>query len=281
MAFTLECVCSGGSLGCQLSSLTFHIEQTYVSWDGYNALADVTIDGTSGGGASTIHHVTDTSMSATYDFDLPLDTDWDSLTISLAGDSSAYQWPPNRGCSLGIKYYILEDFLCYDEHGNPYHVLQHAFDDTNTVTAAQCFTGGVYMSMLRLGDGGGSFVLFGSRPGAACNGCSGSSTGFSSNPFTRQAIDGTNGQGVTCLCPVDGTPPYRFFVSGGSLASGMSLDEATGCLTGTPDGLVPASSVVSFQAYDSTGAIASTSCKVVSAPCGGCGPGGNFGNNFY
>jgi uncharacterized protein YdaL len=61
----------------------------------------------------------------------------------------------------------------------------------------------------------------------------------------------TAGQAYTAtLTAADGTAPYKWSISSGSLPTGLSLNAATGAITGTPPG--PGTSTVTVTATDST-----------------------------
>jgi len=75
---------------------------------------------------------------------------------------------------------------------------------------------------------------------------------------TCAANSGQAGQPyVSSLVAVGGTPPYTFSISAGSLPPGLTLDPATGSISGTPSA---GSYSYTARVTDSTSATATSSC---------------------
>jgi protein-tyrosine phosphatase len=104
----------------------------------------------------------------------------------------------------------------------------------------------------------------------------GDAYGVAFSPLPRpdgNLIDDSGSTGQQCLCAKGGTPPYKFFVIAGQLPCGQTLNQATGCIEGSPDGACPGSEQITFMVIDSMALQATVDCGFI-LPCAGGGGGG-------
>ncbi len=281
LSLSLLFACSGAGNICQLIKQTWLVRQAYGhnrnsdgTFSTKDMFANVKLSGITLGG-SPIDIQTPFSVTGDFTFDLPLDTNYDTLVVRISGDTSLLQIPADAGVFISANWVITQLYQC-NTFAQPIKTFPILSANT-TPDNGQCIVGGTVRSIGLLSPGGavgppgisgvpgnGYIVLFGSTPLGACNGITLAGTTFEPQPIkTTIAI-----QDGTCLCGSGGVMPYTYSIIEGNLPSGMGFDSKTGCMFGKPDGNFPGSASVTFGVTDALNDTAQITCNIIFNPCG-------------
>jgi hypothetical protein len=256
MPLTLDCVCAGDSVVCELLSLSFELDvdhrlfgsPTISATQSLNLYADPTDPA-----AATM--MLDTT-SGHYSYDMPL-ADWkdkfDTITVQLTSAATSVQVPSPAYSAYDLfraTYYIAQNYRCTNAQTGEvkdWIVKSYSTDpDSNNkcdldVLRFLCFAGR-----------GVNSVFYKSTPLAACTSCSIGDKKFYP-PVTKHPKVDMSTSGVICLCANGATGDYVYKIVSGTLPSGLTLNPATGCIDGTADGVNPGSPQVTFSVTDRGG----------------------------
>lgn len=199
------------------------------------------------------------------------------LCWTFAIDRSLFSFE-NEASSAQVQ--IRGKYSCgdVDDLGNP----KYYYINANPLMGGgdECSLGGI-RSFVLMYPGNAFGVQFFSTPLGACNGSSVTGCGWTSlDPITLKAGQSA---GDWCLCATGGsyyidtetsevvTPPQRSYsIAEGRLASGLTLDPDTGCLTGEADDQDPGTPTITFRVLDElspTGAYADVTCGFTQDGC--------------
>lgn len=263
---TLECVCAGGATTpCSITDLDFIIQGWFVDGLGFQTIAITGGPGgtltLSGNGSTALEPIGDWLAALT------------GLGMEYRIGRSTFDDYFGTG---GAKFTIRATFLCVSPDGDPsYEYVYSNFlggskeicpDNGQAVLAGSTVAGAWWHSrplsdctFLTVADGGG----------------------FA--PINANPLHPSRGSGDWCLCASGGTgfvdddgnefaPVYQFSIVAGSLPSGQSLDEDTGCIMGEPDGADPGTDSVTFRVLDMRdpdGGYADVTCGLILDGCSG------------
>lgn len=275
---TLECMCEGGAgVPCSVTALDL-IGKGW--WD--DGLGDFEFRIILAGvGAAGVANSGDSILSLSVGTWLP---NLASVTAQLnVGRSSSSDY----FATGGGMYYIRATLTCVEPGGG-----------TSTKYAYSFFRGANEYICPDNGRGAiqGSAVIgewWHSRPLSSCTTMTIDASGGFAPIDADQVQGGTSGTAKWCLCASGGTgyydpgtgdtlgAVYKFQIVSGTLPSGQTLDEDTGCIEGEPDGGDPGTSDVTFRVLDvrdPNGGYAEVTCGIILPGCTGAvlTPAGNW-----
>ena len=266
MPLTLTCFCPGDAniKACNLVELRFIADTTSAI-----PLSNVFLYQASGGGGIIFTcgaggcHI-DTAMTPLADWV----SNWGTMYVEMHAEAT-------HGDDLRMvsSWKVQQKWECIDPiDGTTQTVYKNSLPTaTDTQT---CTDGGVTQWVGSAGGGSGSIYIHHAGP-LGCTALTLDLGGFMPEP-DPPVEQSSSSDGTVCLCGTGGTAPYIYTIVSGTLPSGQTLDPATGCISGTPDGIDPGS-LVTFRVTDATGATADVTCNGFQA----CPKSTVVGNSFY
>jgi hypothetical protein len=194
--------------------------------------------------------------SGTYEYELDIEDwapRWATFQVELTSDSSMTQIPSPEYSSYELfraTYQIDQEYGCLNiitGEGTSWLISSYTKrpDDPS-----KCETAPGDMRSLCYAGKGVNSLFYKSTPLGACNGCNISDYDFEPPIDTTSAVDVSKSGGI-CICATGGTGDYQYSIANGTLPSGQTLNEDTGCVEGEPDGEFPGTPEITWQVSDS------------------------------